>query len=58
MLPRIQPLFNDLPSSGPDISDAGACFGCCDNLFTGRCLTVDAFAVFAVPAFSHCVTIF
>jgi hypothetical protein len=48
-------LSGPLPSNGPGIVDAGACFG---YVFTSRCLAMDAFSVSAIPAFSHHVTIF
>jgi hypothetical protein len=33
-----------LPSNGPGIVDAGACFGCRVNVFTGRCLAMTDFS--------------
>jgi hypothetical protein len=63
MFPRIHPLLNDvlngpLPSDGPSIVDAGACFGCRGNVFPSNCLAIDAFSVSAILAFSHHITVY
>jgi hypothetical protein len=60
-LKRIPPILSDvlnglLPSNGPGVVDTKSCFGCCENLFTGRWLAMDDISG-SYSAFSCHVTI-
>lgn len=47
-----------LLSDGPDIAKVGACFNCRGNLFTARCLTIDASSGSAIQIFSRRIIAF
>jgi hypothetical protein len=61
-LPNIPTLFSDVlsglsSSDGPNTVDVGACSDCPVTLFTRRCLAMENFSGFAIPAFSRNITI-
>jgi hypothetical protein len=61
-LPRIPLLLSDVLSGlllidGLNIFNAGACFYCRGNLFSGRFLVMDDFSGSSIPAFSRHATI-